>query len=218
MVSGFPYFLQFKPEFCNKEFMIWATISPRSYFCWLHRASPSLAAKNIICLILILAIWWCPHVESFLVLLEKGVYYGQCVLLTKFCWPLSCFILYSKARLNLLFWVSLNFLFLHPNLLWWKGHLFFFFFVLFFGVVGLHRTGQPWALTDFSFPEPSMVEALQAVEWYLQVWMCNKNRWVKRLWELKRKLFQSHFSFFVSNHLPGTSHCTPDELCFCLVW
>ena len=24
---GFPYFLQFKPEFCKDEFMIWATVS-----------------------------------------------------------------------------------------------------------------------------------------------------------------------------------------------
>ena len=46
--SDFPYFLQFKSEFCNKEFMIWATVSSWSCFCWLFRASPSLAAKNII--------------------------------------------------------------------------------------------------------------------------------------------------------------------------
>ena len=50
--SGFPYFLQFKSEFCNKEFMIWATVSSQSCFCWLYRASPSLDAKNIINLIL----------------------------------------------------------------------------------------------------------------------------------------------------------------------
>ena len=36
--SGFPYFLQFKSEFCNKEFMIWATVSSHSCFCWLYRA------------------------------------------------------------------------------------------------------------------------------------------------------------------------------------
>ena len=36
---SFPYFLQFKPEFCNKEPMIWAT---RSCFYCLWRASPSL--------------------------------------------------------------------------------------------------------------------------------------------------------------------------------
>ena len=46
--SGFLYFLPFNSEFCYKEFMIWATVSSWSCFCWLYRASPSLAAKNII--------------------------------------------------------------------------------------------------------------------------------------------------------------------------
>ena len=73
--SCFPYFLQVKSEFGNKEFMIWATVSFRSWFCWLHRASPSLAAKNIINLISVLTIWWCPCVESSFVLLEEGVCY-----------------------------------------------------------------------------------------------------------------------------------------------
>ena len=81
--SGFPYFLHFKSEFGNEEFMIWATFSSRSCFCWLYRASPSLAAKNIINLISVLTIWWCPCVESCLVLLEEGVCYDQCVLLAK---------------------------------------------------------------------------------------------------------------------------------------
>ena len=36
--SGFPYFLQFKSEFGNKEFMIWATVSSQSCFCSLYRA------------------------------------------------------------------------------------------------------------------------------------------------------------------------------------
>ena len=40
--------------------MIWATVRSWSYFCCLCRASPSLAAKNIINLILVLTIWWCP--------------------------------------------------------------------------------------------------------------------------------------------------------------
>ena len=52
------YFLQFKSEFGNKKFMIWATVSSQSYFCWLYRSSPSLAAKNIVSLILVLTIWW----------------------------------------------------------------------------------------------------------------------------------------------------------------
>ena len=41
MIRGFPYFFQFKSEFGNKEFMIWATVSSWSCFCWLYRASPS---------------------------------------------------------------------------------------------------------------------------------------------------------------------------------
>ena len=61
--------------------MIWATVSSWPCFCWLCRASPSLTAKNIISLILVLTIWWCPCVESSLVLLEEGVCCDQCVLL-----------------------------------------------------------------------------------------------------------------------------------------
>ena len=49
--SDVPYFLQFKSEFGNTEFMIWATVCSSSCFCWLYRTSPSLAAKNIINLI-----------------------------------------------------------------------------------------------------------------------------------------------------------------------
>ena len=83
--SGFPYFLQFRSEFCNKEFMIWATVSSWFCFCWLYRTSPSLAAKNIISLILLLTIWWCSSVESLLVLFEEGICYDQCILLEKLC-------------------------------------------------------------------------------------------------------------------------------------
>ena len=38
--SDFPYFLQSEPEFCNKEFVIWAVVSSRACFCRLYRASP----------------------------------------------------------------------------------------------------------------------------------------------------------------------------------
>ena len=53
MVLCLPYFLQFKYEIGNKEFMILATGSSWSCFCWLYRASPSSAAKNIINLTLL---------------------------------------------------------------------------------------------------------------------------------------------------------------------
>ena len=42
-------------------FRIWVTVS--SCFCWLSRASPSLAAKIIISPISILTFWHCPCVE-----------------------------------------------------------------------------------------------------------------------------------------------------------
>ena len=48
--------------------MIWAIVHSQSCFCWLYRASPSLDAKDIINLISVLTIWWCPCVESSLVL------------------------------------------------------------------------------------------------------------------------------------------------------
>ena len=48
----------------------------------LYKAS---AAKNIINLISVLTIWWCPCIEWSLMLLEEGVCYDQCVLLAKLC-------------------------------------------------------------------------------------------------------------------------------------
>ena len=76
--SGFPHFFQFKSEFGNKEFMIWATVSSWSRFCWLYRASPSLAAENIINLISVLTIWWCPCVDYSFVC-WKRVFAMTCV-------------------------------------------------------------------------------------------------------------------------------------------
>ena len=52
---------------CNKELMMWATISSRFYFSWLHRTSPILTAENVISMISVLTIWWCPCIRSSLV-------------------------------------------------------------------------------------------------------------------------------------------------------
>ena len=59
----------------------------RSYFCWLHIASPSSATKNLINLISVLTIWWCPCVKWSLVLLKKIICYDQCIFLAEFSWP-----------------------------------------------------------------------------------------------------------------------------------
>ena len=58
----------------------WSQAQERSVFIPVPKkgnASPSLAAKNIILLISVLTIWWCPCVESSLVLLEEGICYDQ---------------------------------------------------------------------------------------------------------------------------------------------
>ena len=129
-LGGFPYFLQFKSEFCYKEFMIWATVSSRSGLCWLYRTFPSSAAKNII------------NKEQFVVdFNEKGVYYDQHILLTLLALALLHFVL--QGQTCLLLQVSPDFLLLHSIPLWWKGHLFWGGWVLVIeGLVGLHRTLQ----------------------------------------------------------------------------
>ena len=63
--------------------MIWVTVSFWSCFCWLYRASPSSATKNIIALILVLTIWLYSCVETSLVLLEKFL------LISTFSWQNS---------------------------------------------------------------------------------------------------------------------------------
>ena len=113
--SGFPYFLQFKSEFGNKEFMIWATVSSQFCFCWLYRVSPSLAAKNIINLILVLTIWWCPCVESSLVLLEEGACYDQCVLLVKLLLAFALLHSVLQDQICLLLQVFPDFLLVHSS-------------------------------------------------------------------------------------------------------
>ena len=122
--SGFTCFIQFQSEFHNKKFMIWVTVSLWSHFCWPYRASPSLAAKNIINLVLVLTIWLYSCAESSLVLLEES-----------FCWSARSLgkALLSFVQLHfvpqgqtcLLLQVSLDFIPLHSSPLWWKGHLFF---------------------------------------------------------------------------------------------
>ena len=78
--------------------MIWAMVNSQSCVYWLYRASPSLAAKNIINLILVLTMLM-SLCRVFLVLLEERVCYDQCILLAKLCYPFPCFILYSKTKL-----------------------------------------------------------------------------------------------------------------------
>ena len=116
--------------------MIWAIVSLQSCFGWLNRASPTWTGKNIINLISVLSIWWCPCVETSLVFLKEGVCCDQCLLLAKLCYTLPCFIFYSKAKLDCCSWCLLTFAFQSSMM---KRT---YFLVLVEGVVGLHTTNQ----------------------------------------------------------------------------
>ena len=77
--------------------MIWATVNSWSCFCWLYRASPSLAADKIMNLIsvdhLVMSmcrVFSCVVVRGFLLL--SVCYLGKTLLV------FSCFIPYSKAK------------------------------------------------------------------------------------------------------------------------
>ena len=120
----FPTFFNLSLNFKVRSSWPEPMVSSRSCSCWLHRASPSSAAKNIMNLILVLTIWWCPCVQSFTGLLEKGICWLACPLnKTLLAFALLHFV--CQGQTCLLFWVSLGFLLLHSNPLWWKGYLFF---------------------------------------------------------------------------------------------
>ena len=120
--------------------MISATVSSWSCFCWLYRASPSLAAKNIINLISVFTIWWCPYVEFSLVLLEVVLCYDQYVLLAKLYSPSPCFIPYSEAKFASYSWCFLTSYFCIP--VPYNEKDIFFGVCILEGLVGFHRTIQ----------------------------------------------------------------------------
>ena len=130
--SGFPCFLQFKSEFCNKGFMIWATVSSHSCFCWLYRASSSLAAKSIISLILLLTMC-----SVFSCVVHRGCLLWLVLSLGKVLLAFALLHFILQGRICLLLQVSLDFLLLHSSPLWWKGHL--FWLLVLESLVGLDR-------------------------------------------------------------------------------
>ena len=140
---GLPYFLQFKPEFGNKETMIWAIVSSRSHFCWLQRASPSLSAKTIISLVSVLP-YDDDHVQNHLVCWWKRVF----AITNVFSWQNSLSLcpasFCTQGQTCLLLQVSLDFLLWHSNPLWWKAYL--SLLLVLEGLIGLHRTVQLWLL------------------------------------------------------------------------
>ena len=164
--SGFPYFLQYKSEFCNEYLMISAIVSSRYYlltvwsfavFGWKERNLSDCGIDRMMTSICRIISWT----------VGKGVCCDQLVLLTN----LLFFVLLPFAlqgQTCLLFWVSLDFLLLHPNPLWWKGHLFFFLF-FFFGVledvIRFHWTGQLFLPCIGSGAQTWITEILDGLHW-----------------------------------------------------
>ena len=147
-----------------------------------YRASPSLVAKNIINLILVLTIWWCPCVESIFHLVGR-----QCLLWpvhsldkTLLAFALLHFVL--QGQTCLLLQVSLNFLHWHSSLLWWKGHL--FWLLVLEGFIGLHRTVQLQLLQHY------WSGARLGLLWYWMV--CLENRDHSVIFEIASKYCISH--------------------------
>ena len=161
--------------------MIWAIVSSWSCFCWLNRASPFLAAKNIINLMLVLTICWCPCVESCLMLLEEGVCYDQCVLLAKLYSALLCFIPYSKAKFACYSRYLLTSYFCIP----WKRHL--LYVLVLEGLVGLHRTVQLQLLQHY------WLGHRLGLPWYWIVCLGNEQRSFCHFWACTQIL---HFRLF----------------------
>ena len=179
-----PAFFNFKSEFGNKEFMIWATVSSQSCFCWLYRASPSLAAKNIINLILVLTIWWCLCVV-FSCVVGRG-----CLL-----WPvhflgrtlLAFALLHSVLQgwTCLLLQVFFDFLLLHSSPLWWKEHL--FWVLVLEGLISLHRTVQLQLIQCY------LLGHRFGLWWYWMVCLGNKQSSFCCFWDCIQVL---HFRLF----------------------
>ena len=154
--------------------MIWATVSSWSCFYWLYRASPPLAAKNI-SLILVLTIWWCPCVESSLVLLEGGVGYDQCISLVRILLVFALLHSSFHGQICLLLQVFLDFLLLHSSPLEWKRHL--FWMLVLKGLVGLHRTIQLQLLQHYYLGHRL------GLLWYWMVCLGNEQRSFCRFWD-----------------------------------
>ena len=158
--------------------MIWATVSSWSSFCWVYRAFPSLAAKDIINLILVLTIWWCPCVQSSLVLLEEGVFSDQFIGKTlSFCCASFC-----TPRQNLpvtpgVSWLP-TFAFQSPIM---KRNI--FWVLVLEGFVGLHRTIPLQLLQHY------WLGHRLGLLWYWMVCLGNEQRSFCRFWDCIQVLY-----------------------------
>ena len=128
--------------------MIWLIVISRSRICWLYGASPFWALKNIINLIFSINHLVMSIIRIISWVVGKGCLLWPACSLDKTLLFFALFHFVFQGQVCLLFWVFLEFLLLHSNPLWWKGHL--FSLLVLEGAAGLYRNGQlqllwhPW--------------------------------------------------------------------------
>ena len=117
---------------------------PMTGFCWLYRASSSLATKNIVNLILGIDHLVMSICRVISCVVGRGCLVWPVRSLGKSLLAFSLLHFVLQGQTCLLFQVYLDFLLLHSNPLWWKGYLCVCVCVCVSleGIVGLHRTSQ----------------------------------------------------------------------------
>ena len=120
--------------------MIWAIVSSQSCFCWLCRASPSLAAKNMINLILVLTICLMSMCRVISHVVGSGCLLWLLSSLGKTLLDFALLHFVLQGQTCLLLKVSLDFLLLLSTLLWGKWHL--FLMLVLEVLVDLHKSTQ----------------------------------------------------------------------------
>ena len=153
----------------------WSEIQSAPSLVFADRASPSLAAKNIINLISVLNIWWCPCVD-LLLRCWKRVF----AMTSAFSWQISislCPASFCTPRPNLpvtpgVSWLP-TFAFQSPIM---KRTSFFLVLVL-EGLVGLHRTVQLQVLQHYWLGHRF------GLLWYWMVRLVNEQRSFCCFWD-----------------------------------
>ena len=128
---------------------------------------------NIINLISVLTIWWCPCVESCV--LGRGCLLWPVCSLGKI--PLAFALLHSlfQGQICLLLLVFLDVLLLHSSPLYWKGHLFWVLALK--GLIGLHRPIQLQLLQRY------WLGHRLGILWYWMVCLGDKQRSFCHFWD-----------------------------------
>ena len=89
--------------------------APRSCFCWFYTASPSPTTKNVINLISMLTIWWCPCIKLSLELLKRECLLWSVCSLGRILLAFALLHSVLQGQICLLLEVFLDFLFLHSS-------------------------------------------------------------------------------------------------------